>query len=399
MPRRYPRRLAKWAQEARQNYPAVLISGPRQSGKTTFVKAVFGDLPYINFESPLERADFGSDPVGFLARFSEGAILDEVQYVPELLNYLQVRIDHDERMGRWILTGSQQIDLLRETSQSLAGRVSALELLPFSHDELSSSSRQPRSADMAVLRGGYPPLYDDARNLEPADWLENYLATFVQRDVRVALNMRNPAAFDRFLRACATRTGQELNKSSLANDCEVNQKTVSHWLSVLEQCYVIRTLRSHHNNFGKRLVKRPKMYFLDSGLACRLLHISDVQQLAVHPLRGALFETWCFTEVLKHFAHQGRRESLWYWRSSDGIEVDLLIERGRSLIPIEIKSSQTPNAQAASGIRKLKELAKRYDRNTLKHGFVVYGGTEWRTGTALDFVPWTEIDAALEALE
>jgi len=374
------------------------VTGPRQSGKTTFAKAVFGDLPYVNLESPLERADVETDPLGFLGRFPDGAILDEVQYTPALLSHLQVRIDKDGRMGRWVLTGSQQIELVHGATQSLAGRVSVLELLPFAHAELTGSVRRPRTPDEAVLRGGYPPLYDERRDLEPSDWLENYLATFVQRDVRAVLEPRNPTAFDRFLRVCATRTGQELNKSSLAVECEVDHKTVGHWLGALEACYVIRLLRPHYSNFGKRLVKRPKLYFLDSGLACRLLHVSDVQQLATHPLRGALFETWCYTEVLKHFAHRGRRESLWYWRSSDGIEVDLILERGRSLHPIEIKVGQSPTAQAASGIKKLDELASRDERVILEHGLVLYGGSELRTGSRHDFVPWNGIDGALENL-
>ena len=392
-----PRRLYNSAVAARDSYPAILVTGPRQSGKTTFVKACFSDLPYVNLESPLERADFESDPLGFLARFPDGAIFDEVQYTPKLLSYLQVRVDEEGRMGRWVLTGSQQIELVRGATQSMAGRVSILELLPFAQEELPGA-RRPRTPNEAVLRGGYPPLHHESRGLEPSDWLENYLATFVQRDVAAVLKPRNPAAFDHFLRVCATRTGQELNKAGLAEECEVDQKTIGHWLGTLEQCYVIRLLRPHHANFRKRLVKRPKLYFLDSGLACRLLHIADVQQLATHPLRGALFETWCYTEVLKHFANRGRRESLWYWRSSDGIEIDLIVERGREMTPIEIKAGRSPSPQAAAGIGKLRELSARDDRVTIGHGLVIYGGNETRTGSRHDFIPWNAIDAALEEL-
>lgn len=288
---------------------------------------------------------------------------------------------------------------MRGATQSLAGRVSNLELFPFSHEELAASSRRPRSVEEALHRGGYPPLYDERRELEPTEWLENYLATFVHRDVRAVVELRNPPAFDRFLRLCAARTGQELNKLGLAVECGVDHKTIDLWLGALESSYVVRLLRPYHRNFGKRVVKRPKLYFLDVGLACRLLHITEVRQLEAHPLRGALFETWCFTEVLKYFAHRGRKESLWYWRSSDGIEIDLLLERGQTLVPIEIKVGMTPSAAAAAGIRKLHELRARDPDVEVAPGLVLFGGDEPRSGAGVEFVPWNEISAAMDALE
>jgi hypothetical protein len=387
----FQRKLRESGHKARQRYPALLITGPRQSGKTTFARSEFADLPYVNLESPLERADFHSDPLGFLNRFPDGAVLDEAHHVPELLSYLQVRIDEDRRMGRWVLTGSQQIELVRGASQSLAGRVAVLELLPFSHQELAEARRRPTSPDQAILWGGYPPLYDAERDLEPSDWLENYAATFVHRDVRSVLDPRNPQAFDLFLRLCAARTGQQLNKSDLASHCGVNQKTIGAWVDALVACYVVRLVRPYHRNFGKRLVKRPKLYFLDSGLACRLLHIADVQQLSTHPLRGALFETWSYNEVLKFFAHRGRRDPLWYWRTSDGVEIDLLLQRGRVIHPIEIKSGLTPSAQSAHGINKLNELGARDAEVEIGKGLVLFGGSEERPGSRADFVPWSSV--------
>lgn len=394
-----PRKLAPQLLALRGGYPAVLVTGPRQAGKTTFVlDAREDDKPYVNLESPLERAAFRDDPHGFFDRYPEGAILDEVQNEPDLLSYLQVRIDAEPQMGRWILTGSQQVQLQREASQSLAGRVALLELLPFSLSELKGSPRQPRSLDQAVLVGGYPPLFDEARKLEPAGWLENYLTTFVHRDVEAVLHSKNPRAFERFLRVCATRTGQEVNQSRLAGECGVDQKTIANWLEVLEICYVIKLVRSHHRNFGKRIVKRPKLFFLDSGLACRLLHILDVNQLAAHPQRGALFETWCFGELFKGLTQRGIRDALWYWRTSDGIEIDFLIERGNSLTPIEVKARATPESGAASAIRKLRALNERDAGVTVEKGLVIYGGSEARSGSEADFVPWFDIDSALEHL-
>lgn len=393
-----PRDLAERARRDRSSYPALLVTGPRQSGKTTFVRETCPDLPFVNLESPLERAEFRLDPLGFFARFPDGAIIDEAQNERQIFSYLQVVIDRDRRMGRWVLTGSQQLSLVEGASQSLAGRQSILELFPFSHAELSGSARRAQSVDRAILQGGYPPLYDEKRSLDVSEWLENYLATFVHRDLRAVLEPRKTSSFDRFLRLCAARTGQLLNKSSLATECEVDHKTIDRWLEALEACYVVRMLRPHHRNFGKRLVKSPKLHFLDSGLACRLLHITDVQQLSSHPLRGALFETWCYTEVLKFFAHRGGKEPLWFWRSSDGAEIDVLLERGSALLPIEIKSGLTPDSQAAKGIQKLAELRGREQDVGVGRGLVIYGGTERRASSRIEFIPWNEIATALEEL-
>lgn len=379
----------------RQGYQAVAVTGPRQSGKTTLAKAAAPDLPYVNFESPLERADFLQDPQGFFRRFPMGAILDEVQQVPELWSHLQVQIDAAGAMGRWLLTGSQQLELGRGISQSLAGRVAWLELLPLSHAELQQVDYAPRTLAEAVLLGGYPALYDTQRKLEPARWLEDYLATFISRDVADILEVQNRGAFDRFIRLCAARTGQILNTAELGRDVGIDNKTAAKWLSVLEACYLIRRLQPHHRNFGKRLVKHPKLHFIDTGLACRLLHISDVEQLVHHPLWGALVESWCVGEAIKARLNQGLPANAWYWRSSDGVEVDLLFEIGLDLHPREIKAGVTPQRDDLAAITKFTVLAARDPSTRVGPGMVIYGGDELRPVGQNSLVPWTAISSTV----
>ncbi len=392
------RRISSLLPVLAEGYQAIFIAGPRQSGKTTLARATFPELPFVNLESPLERAALADDPLGFLAQFPSGAILDEIQNVPDALSYLQVIIDDRPGKSLWVLTGSRQLELQPSVAQSLAGRAAMVELLPFSHDEVRSSPRRPSTLEEAVLRGGYPPLFDQDRELEPGRWLEDYLTALVNRDIFAILPLRNRSAFDRFVRLCASRTGQIFEAASLARELGVDNKTVGIWVSVLEQCFIVRRLRPHHQNYGKRLIKRPKLFFLDSGLACRLLQIRDANQLRLHPLWGALVETWSFTEVLKARLHRGLRPDCWFWRTSDGKEIDLLIEVGRDLYPIEIKSSATPDPRLAQGIRTFRSLVdERGDgRARVAPGFVVYGGDEQRPCRDDRFVPWHGIGAALE---
>ncbi|TVR47750.1 MAG: ATP-binding protein [Planctomycetota bacterium] len=377
--------------QLRKGYPAIAITGPRQSGKTTLARAACPDLPYVNFESPLERADFEADPLGFLNRFPEGGIFDEVQHVPDLLSYLQVRIDAERSVGRYILTGSQQLELGRGVSQSLAGRVALLELLPMSHAELQAAGQAPRSLADAVFRGSYPVLYDHTREVTPTRWLEDYLNTVINRDVRQIIEVRNRRGFDRFVRLCAARTGQIFNASSLAEECDVSHMTIQSWVSVLEACYLVRLLKPYYRNFGKRLVKSPKLYFIDSGLACRLLHIADINQLTLHPLWGALAETWCIGEAIKARLNRGVPPAAWYWRSSDGIEVDLLFELGSGLVPMEIKSAATPQQRFLKALKKFRTLSEREPLVNVGPGVVVYGGEEARSSGADRFIPWHAI--------
>ncbi len=394
------RHLSRVIGPLRRGYPAIAITGPRQSGKTTLARMACTDLPYVNLESPAERELFRTDPVGFLAGFPNGAILDEVQNVPEASSYLQVRIDADGRMGRWVLTGSRQPELSHDIGQSLAGRVGLLHLLPFSHAELANAPNRPTTLADAVLRGGYPPLYDADRELEPARWLEDYVETFVSRDIRPVLSVRDRGAFDAFLRLCAARSGQQFIAAAIAREIGLDGKTVSHWLSVLEACFVVRLVRPHFRNFGKRLVKAPKLFVTDSGLACRLLHITDATQLRSHPLYGALVESWCFGEVLKARLNRGLAPDLWYWRTSDGHEIDLVLESGHHLLPIEIKAAATPFPKHGAELVLLRRLAAERDPDTVvPPGLILYGGDEPRPCGLDRFVPWHSIDAAVAELD
>lgn len=390
-----PRLLASQVAQLRKGYPAIAITGPRQSGKTTLARLACPDLPYVNFESPLERADFDADPLGFLNRFPNGGVFDEFQHVPDLLSYLQVRIDAERKVGRYILTGSQQLELSQGVSQSLAGRVALLELLPLSHAEVAAADVAPRSLADAVFRGSYPVLYDDTREVEPTRWLEDYLATFIQRDVREIVEVKNRTAFDRFVRLCAARTGQIFNASGLASDCGVSPMTVRSWISVMEACYLVRLLKPYYRNFGKRLVKAPKLYFIDSGLACRLLHIADVTQLQFHPLWGALVETWCVGDAIKARLNRGLSPAAWYWRSGDGIEIDLLFETGAGLVPLEVKAAATPRREFVQAIEKFRALSAREPTVAVHAGTVIYGGDEPRSAGVDRFVSWAAIAEAV----
>jgi hypothetical protein len=320
-------------------FPVVAITGPRQSGKTTLARTVFGGKPYVSLEDPDERALAEADPRGWLARFPRGALIDEAQRFPALFSYLQGAVDERGRTGEIVLTGSQQIGLMSRITQSLAGRVGMLHLLPLSLAELQRVDLAPPTLEDALWRGGYPALH--ARALRPTDWVPNYVATYIERDVRQLLAVRELGLFQRFLRMCAARTGQLLNLSSLAADCGISHVTAREWLSVLEASYIVRLLQPYHANFGKRLVKTPKLYFIDTGLAAWLLGVRDAESMATHAMRGALFESWVIAEILKHEFNGGAVPELWFWRDSNGQEVDLLLPAGQWLQPVEIKSGST----------------------------------------------------------
>ncbi len=291
------RDLANSLLHAAGRFPAVTLTGPRQSGKSTLCRELFSEKPYVSLEAPDIRSFATDDPRAFLARYPDGAILDEVQRAPELPSYLQGLIDDDSTPGRWILTGSQDLALVESVSQSLAGRTAVLHLLPLARGEVIRFDRHPVGLDDAMLAGGYPRIFD--HGLDPAEWISAYVATYVERDVRTIGAVGDLVMFQRFVELCAGRTGQLLNYSSLASDCGVSQPTAKAWLSVLETSFIAFRLPAFHSNRRKRLVKMPKLYFHDTGLACWLLGIRSADQVRSHPLRGALFETWVATEVLK----------------------------------------------------------------------------------------------------
>ncbi len=366
-------------------FPIVTITGPRQSGKTTLARKVFADRPYRSLEDPDLRALALDDPRGFLAQLPDGGVLDEVQRAPDLLSYLQSNVDDDGRMGRFLLTGSQQFGLMSGISQSLAGRSAFVELLPLSHAELVRAGKASASLDANLFTGGYPALYD--RQLEPRRWFPAYVAAYVERDVRQMLKVQDLDAFQRFVRLCAGRSGQILNLSSLAADCGITHNTARAWISVLEASYVLFLLQPHHANFNKRLIKAPKLYFLDTGLLCWLLGIQEQEQLAAHPLRGAIFESWVVSELRKAWLNRGERPLFYFWRDSNGNEVDLLIESGSGLMPIEIKSGQTLNRDFFTGLERWLALAGSMAQSPT----LVYGGEGGHERRGVRVLGWREI--------
>ncbi len=351
-----PRQIDTAARKLVQGFPVLAITGPRQSGKTTLARALYPDRPYVTLEDPEQRLFAREDPKGFLARFVQGAILDEVQNVPELFSYLQGLVDQRQLMGDFILTGSQQFGLISQITQSLAGRVGLIQLLPFSVAELRASGKLPATLDDCLCHGGYPSLYD--RTLTPAQWLPHYISTYLERDVRQQLAIRNLSQFQRFLRLCAARTGQLLNQSSLAVECGISHTTVREWLSVLEASYIITLLPPYHRNFGKRLVKTPKLYFLDVGLAAWLLSIRDSASMNIHAQRGALFETLLISEWIKHQFNQAQPAELYFWRDHVGHEVDLVYEINGEIQTVEFKSGATFNPGWCRSLTRWRDLSQ-----------------------------------------
>lgn len=365
-----------------KGFPVVALTGPRQSGKTTLAKTVFKDKPYITLENPDEREFALNDPKRFLARFSQGAILDEVQRCPQLLSWLQGVVDERGIMGDFVLTGSAQLDLVAGITQSLAGRVGRVELLPLSASELHNAQMLPATLSQTLWKGGYPALYD--RPVSPQDWFPNYIATYVERDVRQLLSVRDIGQFQTFVRMCAARTGQLLNLATLGADCGISAVTARQWLTVLETSYIVTLLRPHHRNFGKRLVKTPKLYFLDAGLAAWLMGIRNAQTLETHAARGALFETWVVSELYKQRLNAGQPLDLYFWRDSSGNEVDVLIENATGLQALEIKSGSTFASDWTSGLRKWQKLAQ----DEALTPSLVYGGDQSHAREDLQVWSW-----------
>ena len=386
-----PRLAASTLLRLAKGFPVLAITGSRQTGKTTLARTTFPEKPYLSLEDPDIRALAAEDPRGLLSRYPAGAILDEVQRVPELLSYLQTQVDAYPQPGAFVLTGSQQLDLSSALTQSLAGRVGLVNLLPFSLGELQSAGRFQEDLDSLLWRGLYPPLYD--RELAPGDWHAAYVSTFVERDLRQILAVRDLSAFQRFVRMCAARIGQLLNLSSLATDCGITHHTAGAWLSVLEASHLVFLLRPHHRNFNKRLVKTPKLYFNDPGLAAWLLGIRDTAQMAFHPSRGALFENLVFLECMKDRLHCGLPADLHFWRDSAGLEVDLLREQNGLLHPIEIKSGQTIASDFFDGLRRWGILSG----DSASEAWLVYGGDKALRRGTMDVIPWRELPQRLRA--
>ncbi len=381
------RDLADRLRAAAGQFPAVTLTGPRQSGKSTLCRGLFPGKPYVSVEAPDTRAFAIDDPRGFLAQYPQGAIIAEVQRTPQLPSYLQGIIDAAPAPGRWILTGSQNLALLESVSQSLAGRTAVLHLLPMSWPEVSRFASHPGSLDEAMFAGGYPRIFD--KGLDPSDWLRSYVATYIERDVRTVTGVGDLTMFQRFVEICAGRTGQLMNYSALAADCGITQPTAKSWLSVLETSFIAFRLPPFYANITKRLTKMPKFYFSDTGLACWLMGIRSADQLRTHPLRGAIFETWVVSEVMKHRANAGETGSISFYREACGLEADLLVETPRGVLIVEAKAGQTITPEALRGVDEvaavIEETGKRCER------YAVYGGDEPRSARGGRIVPWRAV--------
>jgi len=336
--------------------PAIALTGPRQSGKTTLLKMAFPKYDYVNLEHPPSRALAISDPEQFLSQYSKGLIIDEVQRAPELFSYLQVVIDKKKQMGRYILSGSQNFALLENISQSLAGRVALFNLLPFSYKEMTAGKLKIKNIDQLIFKGSYPAIYD--RKMNPSLYYSSYINTYVERDVRQLVNVQSLSLFESFVKLLAGRAGQLLNLSEIGNALGIDHKTVKKWLSVLETSFIIYLLKPYHANFNKRIVKTPKLYFYDTGLVSNLLGIDDEKQLSNHWAKGALFENFVINELMKERINKGVKPQFFFWRDSQGKEVDLLIQEKGKILAIEIKAAKTYNPAFLNGLIYYSSLSK-----------------------------------------
>ncbi len=347
-------------------YPVVTLTGPRQSGKTTLVRRIFSKKPYVNFEALDTRVIAMEDPRRFLGQYPEGAIFDEIQRVPDLLSYIQVIVDEKKQNGLFILTGSHQLLLHEAITQSLAGRTALLNLYPLSLEELKKAGFE-FSTDELLLKGGFPRIYE--QSLDPTKNYRYYLQTYLERDVRQMINIKNLSLFSKFLKLCAGRIGSLLDMTSLSNDVGVSVPTLHEWLSVLEASFIIFRLYPYYENFGKRIIKSPKLYFSDVGFASYLLGIENINQISRDPLRGFLFENLVILELLKTRINQGLEPHLYYYRDSNQREIDVIIQSGYNLIPVEIKSSQTFDRNFLKNLHYFQELTSK-----AVHGFLIYDG-------------------------
>ena len=387
-----PRTAAPVLESLASDYPVVTMTGPRQSGKTTLCRSTFPRKPYVNLEQPDVRDFAQEDPRGFLRGYPDGAIFDEIQRTPDLPSYLQAIVDEHPDPGRFILTGSEQFEVLNRVSQSLAGRTGLLRLLPFSVEEMTGHF-PVNPPERLILTGFYPRIHD--RNLDPTRALGDYFATYVQRDLRALLNIGDLAAFEKFVRLAAGRCGQILNLSALGADAGLSHTTARKWLSLLEASYIAFELPPYFWNTSKRLIKSPKLYFYDVGLVAYLLGIQNASHVLSHPLRGALFENLVAVEMLKWFWHRGRHAALHFYRDSDGNEIDVLLELGDGVFPIEIKAGETVSGDFFRG---LKAFARLYAAPPPNGGALVYAGeaSHMRNGTAV--IPVSQLPGLLAAV-
>ena len=381
--------LENTLRQAAGHYPVVTVTGPRQSGKTTLCRATFPQHSYASLE-PLDTRAFAlEDPRGFLAQFAAGVIIDEVQHAPGLLSYVQADVDRDAAAGRFVLTGSQNLGLIEAVAQSLAGRTAVLHLLPLSLDELQHFEHPPANLYDTLWQGSYPRIHD--RGIPADRWLADYVATYVERDVRQVLNIGDLTTFSAFVRLVAGRTAQELNLSSLGSDAGVSHNTARAWLSVMEAGFLCFRAPASHRNTREQMVRSAKVHMVDSGLACHLLGIHSPGQLVNHPQRGAIFESWVAAEITKARVHRGRQPALGHLRQSRGVEVDLVLEHGQRLGLIEVKSGATVPPDFHATLTRASDLLTAAGEMRPIERWLIYGGSEAQTRAGAQVVPWRAI--------
>ena len=376
------RTLASKVTSLAQKFQVITLTGPRQSGKTTLVKATFPDLPYVSLEEPDIRQIALTDPRGFLSNYPNGVILDEIQNTPELFSYIQ-RIVDENRQIQFILTGSSNFLLMEKISQTLAGRTAVLHLLPFSLQELEPLAD---SYENLIFKGQYPRIYD--RAIPPSDFYPSYIQTYVDRDVRMIKNIGDINAFIQFTQLCAGRIGQPLNNASLANDAGISPNTAKSWLSILESSYILYRLQPYHRNFNKRLIKSPKLYFYDTGVACSLLGIREQEQVNLHYMKGSLFENLILNEFIKRSFNRGENRQPYYWQDNHGKEIDCLLVNGEKVTAVEIKSGKTMSTSYFENLNYWRSLAALPENQE----FVVYGGDQSMQTGAGTLISWKNLD-------
>lgn len=363
-------------------YPVLAVTGPRQSGKTTLLRSMFPTYEYVSLENPDIRKFAETDTNGFLMRYNRYVIFDEAQRVPALFSYIQSLVDESGLMGQFILSGSQNFHLMQSITQSLAGRVAIFKLFPFDFQELNSAGLLNRYYLENLITGFYPAIYD--RGIPASSFYSNYIQTYIQRDVSELIAVKDLRMFQHFFALCATRAGQLLNLNSLANECGITQPTAKAWLSALENSYVVFLLYPFHENFSKRIVKTPKLYFYDTGLLCYLLKIKGVEQLTTHPFKGSLFENMMIAEYIKRMYHRDNVQDVWFWRDAAGHEIDLVVQEGLKLNLIEVKATQTVMPDLFKGLNYFKNESKKENLTTT----LVYAGDETQQRTAGSVMPW-----------
>lgn len=381
------RKLEKKIKQLAQEYPVITLTGPRQSGKTTMIKEIFPDKRYVSLENLDTRAFAQTDPRGFLKTYSGGVIIDEAQNVPELFSYIQEIVDTNKKPGEFILTGSQNFLLLEKVNQSLAGRVAIVTLLPLSIDELNENNKEIGLSNL-MIKGLYPIVHE--RDIDAQEWYQNYIKTYIERDVRMMKNISDLNLFKTFIKLCAGRVGQILNLSSLANDCGVSHNTIRGWISILEASYIIFLLQPHYENFNKRLIKMPKMYFYDTGLVTSLLNINNEEQLDISPFKGSLFESFVISEIIKNEYNKGLSPNIYFWRDKSGHEVDCLFESQKKHA-IEIKSAKTIGSDFFDNLNYLQKISN----NNFSDLSLIYGGEENQTRSNGRVLRWRDFLSGL----